>query len=230
MMTVSFAQRFSAPQPPVELTMAEASDSLLSALKTGDIILVAPPALLRWLPGRLGRRRWQHVALVVRDAEHEEPMVWEAAPAGAAEPAVRLRRLSKRLQRHAGRIGVRRLNRALEPEQCAALAAWRAGLAARQSERSLLDLMGAGEDGWLGGEQASLSAPLPPELVAQAYQRIGLLNGAERKGRRAQEYTTRDFSEGQSLHLNRGYALGPEILLAGEPGADGWQKLTAQPV
>ena len=210
--------------------MAEASDSLLSVLKTGDIILVAPPALLRWLPGRLGRRRWQHVALVVRDAEHEEPMVWEAAPAGAAGPAVRLRRLSKRLQQHAGRIGLRRLNRALEPAQCAALAARRAELAARQSERSLLDLMGAGEDGWLGGEQASLSAPLPPELVAQAYQHLGLLDGAERRGRPAQDYTMRDFSEAESLHLNRGYALGPEILLAGEPGSGAWQELTAQPV
>lgn len=210
--------------------MAEASHSLLSALKTGDIILVAPPALLRWLPGRLGRRSWQHVALVVRDAGHEEPMVWEAAPAGAAGPAVRLRRLTKRLQQHAGRIGVRRLNRALEPEQCEALAAWRAEFAARQSERSLLDLMGAGEDGWLGGEQAALSAPLPPELAAQAYQRLGLLDGPERKGRPAQDYTARDFSQAESLRLNRGYALGPEIVLAGEPGADGWRELTAQPV
>jgi hypothetical protein len=210
--------------------MAEASHSLLGALKTGDIILVAPPALLRWLPGRLARRHWQHVALVVRDAGHEEPMVWEAAPAGAAGPGVRLRRLSKRLQQHAGRIGLRRLNRALEPEQCAALAAWRAELAARQSERSLLDLMGAGEDGWLGGAQAALSAPLPPELVARAYQHLGLLDGPERKGRPAQEYVARDFSEREDLHLSRGYTLGPEILLAGEPGADAWQKLTAQPV
>ena len=210
--------------------MAEATDSLLGALKTGDIVLVAPPALLRWLPGRLGRRSWRHVALVVRDVGHEEPMVWEAAPAGAAGPGLRLRRLTKRLQRHAGRIGVRRLNRALEPEQCAALTAWRAQLAARQSERSLLDLIGAGEDGWLGGEQAALSTPLPPELVARAYQELGLLDGPERKGRPAQEYVARDFCEGESLHLNRGYALGPEILLVGAPGSDPWQKLTAQPV
>jgi hypothetical protein len=210
--------------------MAEPSQSLLSVLKTGDIVLVARPALLRWLPGRLGRRGWQHVALVVRDAEDQEPMVWEAAPAGAAGPSVRLRRLAKRLEQHAGGIGVRRLNRALEPERCADLAAWRAGLAARQGERSLLDLMGAGEDGWVGGEQASLNAPLPAELVAQAYQRLRLLDGPERKGRPAQDYTARDFSAREDLHLKRGYALGPEILLSGEPRSGGWQKLTAQPV
>jgi hypothetical protein len=213
----------------VETVMADSSQSLLGVLKTGDLVLVAPPALARWLPGRLGRRRWHHVALVVRDAEHQEPMVWEAAPAGVAGPAVRLRRLVKRLQQHPGRIGVRRLNRALEPEQCARLAAWRAGLAAEHSERSLLDLMGAGEDGWLGGEQASLNAPLPAELVAQAYQRLGLLDGPERRGRPAQQYAARDFGEQADLRLNRGFALGPEIVLTGEPRSDGWQKLTAQP-
>jgi hypothetical protein len=167
---------------------------------------------------------------VVRDAEHEEPMVWEAAPAGAAGPAVRLRRLAKRLQQHRGRIGVRRLNRALEAEPCARLAAWRTGHAARQSERSLLDLMGAGEDGWLGGEQASQNAPLPGELVAEAYQRLGLLDGPERKGRPARQYSVRDFGEREALRLNRGYTLGPEILLMGEPRSGGWHKLTAQPV
>ncbi len=209
--------------------MAEAPQSLLGVLKTGDILLVAPPALLRGLPGWLGRRRWQHVALVVRDAEDQEPMIWEAAPAGTPGPAVRLRRLAKRLQQHGGRIGVRRLNRALEPEQCARLAAWRTGLAARQSEGSLLDLMAAGEDGWLGGEQASRNDPLPAELVAQAYQRLGLLDGPERKGRPAQHYATRDFSEQGGLQLKRSFALGPEIVLAGEPRSGGWQKLTPQP-
>jgi hypothetical protein len=210
--------------------MAETSQSLAGVLKTGDLLLVAPPAFLSWLPGRLGRRGWRYVALVVRDADHQEPMVWEAAPAGAAGPAVRLRRLAKRLRQHAGRIGVRRLNRALEPEQEARLAAWRASLAARQGgDSSLLDLMGAGEDGWLGGEQASRTAPLPAELVAQAYQRLGLLDGVERKGRPAQQYATRDFSQQAGLHLNRGFALGPEILLAGETSAGSWQKLTTQP-
>lgn len=209
--------------------MVAAPQSLLSVLKTGDIVLTAPPALLRWLPGRLGRRSWQRVALLVRETEHDEPMIWEAAPAGAPGPAVRLRRLAKRLQQHAGRTGVRRLNRALEPEQCARLAAWRAGLAVRPGADSLLDLMGAGEDGWLGDEQATHGTPLPGELVAQAYQRLGLLDGPERRGRPAREYSARDFGERQELHLNRGYALGPEILLSGEPPAGGWEKLTAQP-
>ena len=103
-----------------------------------------------------------------------EPMVWEAAPAGrrrsrgAPAPARQAPAAAPRPDRRAPAQP-----RRSSPAQSARLAAWRAGLAARQSERSLLDLMAAGEDGWLGGEQASLDAPLPAELVAQAYQRLG---------------------------------------------------------
>ena len=175
--------------------MAEASQSLLGVLKTGDILLVAPPALLRWLPGRLGRRSWQHVALVVRDAEPPgaDGLGGRAGrrgrargpPAAARQAPAAARRPDRRAPAQPG----------ARARACARLAAWRAGLAARQSERSLLDLMAAGEDGWLGGEQASLDAPLPAELVAQAYQRLGLLDGPERKGRPARTFAPRDFSE-----------------------------------
>ena len=146
--------------------MAEASDTLLRSLKTGDLVLFARPAVAPWLPGWLGRRGWSHVALVVRDAEHGEPMIWETAPAGAAGPPVRLRRLAKRLNGQRGRVSVRPLNRALTPAQCEKFAAWRRGLEARHSEHTLLDLMGAGEDGWVGGPpgapRAPQAAPLGP--------------------------------------------------------------------
>jgi hypothetical protein len=209
--------------------MAEASDTLLRSLKTGDLVLFARPALAHWLPGWLGRRGWSHVALVVRDAEHAEPMIWETGPAGGAGPSVRLRRLAKRLRAHSGRIGVRRLNQALAPAQCEKLAAWRRGLEARQSQRSLLDLMGAGEDGWLGGQRASLEVPLSGELVADAYQRIGLLDRPERGGIAADTYTARHFGERANLRLNQHCALGPEIPLVPAEQTAAWEKLTAQP-
>ena len=209
--------------------MAEAFDTLLRSLKTGDLVLFSRPALARWLPGWLSRRGWSHVALVVRDAEHGEPMIWEAAPADAAGPGVRLRRLAKRLSAHSGRVGVRRLDRALAAAQCDKLAAWRRSLEARQNQRSLLDLMGAGEDGWLGGQRASLEAPLSAELVAEAYQRIDLLDRPERGGRAADAYTPRDFGERANLRLNQRCTLGPEIALVPADQAAAWEKLTAQP-
>jgi hypothetical protein len=209
--------------------MAEASDTLLRSLKTGDLVLFARPALARWLPGWLVRRGWSHVALVVRDAEHAEPMIWETAPAGAAGPPVRLRRLAKRLNGQRGRISVRPLNRALTPAQCEKLAAWRRGLEARHSKHTLLDLMGAGEDGWVGGQQAALDGPLPAELVAEGYQAVGLLDRKERGGRAADEFTPRHFAERGDLPLKHNFELGPEIPLVPAERTATWKKLTPQP-
>jgi len=209
--------------------MAQVPDSLLRSLKTGDLVLFAPPALARWLPGRLGSRRWTRLALVVREAEHGEPMIWEAAPAATTGPSVRLRRLAKRLEGQRGRISVRRLTPALAPAQRDKLAAWRRSLEARHSERSLLDLMGAGEDGWLGGQQAALGALLPAQLVAEGYQTIGLLDRPERGGRAADEYTPRHFAGREDLPLKHNFTLGPEIPLVPAEPAAAWEKLTPQP-
>jgi hypothetical protein len=208
--------------------MAHAPDALLRSLKTGDLVLFAPPALARWLPGPLGRRGWSHVALVVRDPDHAEPMIWETAPPATSGPRVWLRRLAKRLEAHRGRISVRRLSQALAPTQSDKLAAWRGTLEARQSQRSLLDLMGAGDDGWLGGQKAALGALLPGELVAEGYQIIGLLDRPERGGRAADDYAPRDFAERENLRLSRSYALGPEIPLVPAAPTTPLEKLTEQ--
>lgn len=207
--------------------MAEAIDSVISSLKTGDLVLFRRARLCRWLPEWLGGRHVTHVALVVRDPGHIEPMLWETAPAGAASAGVRLRRLAKRLQTHAGRISVRRLTRALSPAQLEKLAVWRRELAGRQIRHSLLDLMGAGEDGWVGAEQENLDTLLAGELVAEAYQRIGLLDGVRSGGRAAREHTPRWF-EADELGLRLGYGLGPEIPLGDAGAASGAEALTEQ--
>lgn len=209
--------------------MVEASEGVSGLLRTGDLVLFAPHGLAGWLPGGLGRRRWKRVALVVRDAEHAEPMIWETSPAGAAGPGVRLRRLAKRLARHRGRISARRLNRPLDSARCDALAAWRAELQARREQSSLIDLMGAGDDGWLGADEPYLGARLPGELVAEGYQRIGLLMAPPKGGMAARWYTPSHFAERAQLRLGLDYALGPEIPLTGTRGTTARPTLTPQP-
>lgn len=208
--------------------MTEAIDSLLSSLKTGDLVLFRRARLARWLPEWCGGRHVRHIALVIRDAEHPEPMLWETAPAGAASAGVRLRRLAKRLTTHAGRVSVRRLNRPLSAAQLEKFGAWRREVEGRQIKHSLFDLMGAGEDGWVGAEDENLDTPLPGELVADAYQRMGLLEGARATGMPARSYTPRHF-EGEDLRLRLDYALGPEVALTGTGQAAAPETLTAQP-
>lgn len=207
--------------------MSAAHEGILDSLKTGDLVLLAPAPPAPWLPGWLGGRRWKHVALVIRD-DQSEPMILETAPAGAASSGVRLRRLVKRLATHSGRISVRRLNRALSSAQCERLDAWRREIEGRQRRRSLMDLMGAGEDGWLAGEPAALGTPLPGELVAEAFQRIGLLDGPGR-GLPARAYTPQRFAEREDLRLKQGYELRPEVRLDRPELADTPEKLTALP-
>lgn len=209
--------------------MVEAIESVAGLLKTGDLVLCAPQGLPGWLPGRFGRRRWKHVALVVRDTEHAEPMIWETSPAGAADPGVRLRRLAKLLARYRGRISARRLNQPLGSDRCDALAAWRAELQARRERSSLIGLMGAGDDGWLGADDPYLGGLLPGELVADGYQRIGLLAPPSKGGMAARWYTPNHFSERARLSLALGYALGPKIPLTGTHETTARPTLTPQP-
>lgn len=205
------------------------NEDVLGSLKTGDLVLFAPPPLFSWLPGRLGDRRWRHVALVIRDPEHSEAMIWETAPAGATGAGVRLRRLAKRVSRHRGTISVRRLNRTLAPAQCEQLEAWRHELERRQNRQSLIDLMGAGEDGWLGADDNHVNTPLPGELIALAYQRIGLLASPHKGGTEARRYTPGHFGERSQLRLALDFAMGPEIPLGETGKTPARPTLTPQP-
>lgn len=212
----------------VELAMA-VNEDVLGALETGDLVLFAPPRLFPWPPGRSGGRRWRHVGLVIRDTGHAEAMIWETVPAGATGAGVRLRRLGKRASRHRGSISVRRLNRALAPAQCRELEAWRHELERRQNRQNLIDLMGAGEDGWLGADDDHVLAPLPGELVALGYQRIGLLASPHRDGMEARWYTPRHFGARAQLRLALDFDLGPEIPLLEMDKTPARPTLTPQP-
>ncbi|MGH6914007.1 MAG: hypothetical protein ACREH3_09910, partial [Geminicoccales bacterium] len=84
----------------------------VNLLKTGDLVLFATESWLsrlRW-PRRTA---WSHVGMVLKRAEDPEPLLWEAQDGRHAVPV--LAPLVARIGRFPGRIGVRCLNRPLEP-------------------------------------------------------------------------------------------------------------------
>jgi hypothetical protein len=200
----------------------------LGALKTGDLVLFAgesgSPGLLRWFR----RNAWTHVGLVLRGREDAEPWLWEAGSAGPGAGTV-LVRLAARIARHRGRMSARGLNRALAERQCARLEALRAEIAGRPARRGLLDLIGAADDGWLGARREALADPMDAELVAAAYQRIGLLDDVAHGGAPASRYRPWQFGERYGLELKDGFALGPELALRGADRAFGRSDASPQP-
>jgi hypothetical protein len=206
---------------------ADAS-TLLSTLKTGDLVLFTGNSPARALFKWLRRSAWTHVGLVLRGPDDSEPLLWEATREGAHRGTLVVR-LAARIAGFPGRMSVRCLNRPLASAQCRRLDALRQEMAARPRARGLLDLMGAADDGWLGARRDNLGDPTDAELVAEAYQRLGLLADVAHGGVLPSEYRPRQFAEGHGLELKNGYALGPELPLRDADHDVGWGNVRAQP-
>ena len=197
--------------------------TIRSRLKTGDLIFFSGKQLssnsVKWVT----LSRWSHVALVVVLPEYDYVCLWEANtltnlknlddPKTRARPGVMLVPLSARLQTYEGDIGLRPLQGVrLNARDLETLMALRRKLACRPYEKSTLELMSAAYDGPFGEQQENLSSLFCSELVAEAYQALGLIRSG-RKDKASNEYVPADFSEDyERLPWLRG-RLGPEIRL-----------------
>ena len=206
---------------------ADASASL-SVLKTGDLVLFTGQSLARGPFKWFSRTPWTHVGLVLRGPDDPEPLLWEAACDGPRRGTLVVN-LAVRMAGFRGRMSVRCLTPPLASAQCQRVEALRQELAERSHARGLLDLMGAADDGWLGARRDNLGDPTDAELVAEVYQRLGLLPEVAHGGMLPGEYRPRQFAEGRGLELKNGYALGPELLLRDRAHAVGWGDVSPQP-
>ena len=198
-----------------------ADGAALGFLGTGDIVLFGGRGLTHGLARWFGRSPWSHVAMVLRAGDDAEPLLWEAVCAGPHRGTAVVR-LAARIAGFRGRVSARCLNRALAAAQCERLEALRRELAARVAKRGLIDLMGAADDGWLGARPDMLGEPMDGELVALAYQRLGLLDDVAHGGIPPSRYRPGRFAEACGLELKSGYALGPELVLRDPEAAAAW--------
>lgn len=203
-------------------------DASLSVLKTGDLVLFTGHGLARGLARWFTRSPWTHVVLVLRESDAAEPLLWEAVCGGPRRGTLAAP-LAVRMARSGGRISVRCLDRPLATTQCQRLEALRHEVAERARARGLLDLIGAADDGWVGARRDNLGEPMDGELVAEAYQRIGLLDDVARGGKAPGDYRPWHFCASYNLELKGGYALGPELVLREADPAVGWSGISPQP-
>ena len=193
-------------------------DEIRADLSTGDIVLFSGRSFGSRLIQRATRCRWSHVAMAVRVPEYDFVCLWESTTGGQVEDlrsgrvrrGVQLVPMSERVRQYEGRIAVRHRAggpRVYTPKVIAEL---RAELRGRPYEESMIDLACAALEGSHGGEE-DLSSLFCSELVAEAYQRLGLLPDDPP----SDTYTPADFSAAAGLELLGGARLGDERLIGG---------------
>jgi hypothetical protein len=198
-------------------TLHHYNETMRAGLKTGDIVLFSgkggASAGIKWATFS----RWSHVGMVVVLPEYDLVTVWESSTLAtiadmdtrAPNKGVQLVPLSARLEQYDGEIAVRQLmNVEFAQDDIRALMRLRRELAGRRYEEDRIQLVRAAWDHAFGRNTEDLSSLFCSELVAEAYQRLGLLG----EDKPSNEYVPADFSDKRQLKLLRG-ALGPEIFL-----------------
>lgn len=201
-------------------TLHHYNETMRAALKTGDIVLFSgkggASAGIKWATFS----RWSHVGMVVVLPEYDLVTVWESSTLAtipdidthAPNKGVQLVPLSARLEQYEGEIAVRQLqNVRFKKEDIRSLMQLRRELAGRKYEEEQIQLIRAAWDHAFGRNAEDLTSLFCSELVAEAYQRLGLLG----EDKPSNEYVPADFSGKRELRLLRG-ALGPEIFLKTE--------------
>lgn len=201
---------------------AKPYDQIRRSIKTGDIVLFSGKgAVSEWIK-RFSRSKWSHVGMALRAYDWDMLLLWESTTltsvadveAGRVVRGVQLVPLSERLKTYPGKIAVRHLSQEIAALMWGRLLRFRKRVSGRPYEKNYIQLIKAAYDGPFGENKEDLSSLFCSELVAEAYQQMGLLADGP-KDLPSNEYTPRDFSAEarQPLKLLRGYSLGKEILV-----------------
>ena len=188
-------------------------------LQTGDLVFFSGKSHSSTLVKLSTSSHWSHVAMVYRDGDRV--LLWEAATlrnipdydSGKVVRGVRLACLSDYLNQYDGDIAVRHLDVERTDEMLQAFAVFREQVRGRPYEKDLLEKVLAACDFLWCENVEDLSSFFCSELVAETYQRMGLLS----EDKPSNEYTPHDFTSDAAvpLPLFKG-TLGPEVMLSRE--------------
>ncbi len=188
-------------------------------LNTGDIVLFSGKgnisAGIKWATFS----RWSHVGMVLKLPEYDFLALWESTTlsgiadldTGMPRKGVQLVPLSERVANYQGDIAIRQLvGVVFDREEIEILMKLRREVSGRPYEQNMIELIKSAYDGPFGKNQEDLSSLFCSELVAEAYQSLGLLGPSKPSN----EYTPADFSMKKKLNLAAGH-LATEILIKG---------------
>lgn len=200
-------------------------EEIRKQLKTGDILLFSGKGGISDGIKFFTLSRYSHVGMVYRLSHTLDPQdtlfCWESttlsdlkdADSGKLTKGVQRVELSERLERCFARgyeISVRPLSMPLTEQMVLALNNFRHQVSGRPYEKDKIELLKAAYDGLFGDNKEELSSLFCSELVAEAYQKMGLLN----EKIPSNEYIPKDFSNEKHLNLELGYQLQNEIAIS----------------
>ncbi|QDT98675.1 C40 family peptidase [Gimesia aquarii] len=194
-------------------------EEIRDQFKTGDIILFSGKGAFSSMIKLFSGGKWSHIGMVIRLPDFDDAvLLWESTTLtntsdvefNSSIKGVQLVALSERISRYAGEISLRPLNKPINESMYSDLSQLRHKLSRRPYERDELELLRSAWDGIAGANSEDLSSVFCSELVAEAYQSMGLLPEPP-VGLPSNEYTPLDFSEARELKLQGDYRLKREI-------------------
>ncbi len=190
---------------------------LRDTLSTGDLLLFDGDGIISRGIQLLTDSHFSHIGMAIVSSELDTIFCWESttlstvkdADTGLATKGVQLVLLSDRLNTYQGKVSVRHLlGESLTEHDLRDLSSLRQRLKGTPYEEDDLELLFSALDYFDQDDgEEDLSSLFCSELVAEAYQTLGLLPPCKPSN----EYTPADFSEKEDMELLNGFHLGDEI-------------------
>jgi len=185
-------------------------------LKTGDLVLFSGIDPYSRLVKVGTSSRWSHVGIIVNTPEYDFLTMWESSiredtvdvEINAHREGVRLVSFLERVRAFEGDISIRRLQGdTLNKQNLLRLMLLREELRGRAYERNKFELIRASNERAFCNKEEDLSSLFCSELVAEAYQRLGLLT----EEKPSNDYAPVDFSHDRMQSLQGMFYLSEEI-------------------
>lgn len=193
-------------------------------LKTGDIVLFSGKGHISEGIKFFTLSKWSHVGMVYRFYDPLDPQgsvfCWESttlsdlqdADTGKLTRGVQRVEFSERLERCFAKgyeVSIRPLSKNLTDDMVSSLNTFRHSMRGKPYEKSRIELIKSACDRIFSENKEDLSSLFCSELVAEAYQQMGLLTETTPSN----EFTPKDFSSEKNLRLERGYSFGAEMAI-----------------
>jgi hypothetical protein len=198
-------------------------EEIRDKIRTGDIILFSGNNAISHVIKLLTQSKWSHIGMALRLPELDTIFLWEAssllnlqdAIEGKAFRGVKLVPIRDRLKEFNGVVAIRHLigidfDEPANTKAKQKLMQFRKKVRIRPYEKDKIDLMRDALDGSFSEKFENYSSLYCTEIVAEAYQKLGLLP-IPQNGLLANEYMTKDFRATNEVELLKQASLSIEV-------------------